>query len=101
MATPTGSVTINIPNVAYIGTFNLDSSGNAVGTGSIPSNIAPGVYTVNVNYSGDSTYPAAQGTANLTVSAPVAQATVGVNLNPSSAPAGTAVQFNITVVGNQ
>ena len=100
---PTGTVTVAIPGIVNFGTATLDGSGNASLSGGFPLTTSPGAYPMVANYSGDSVYPPIQNQqiGTITVTAPLAQATLAATFTPASVPAGGSVSISIAVTGNE
>lgn len=101
IATPSGFVSYSVSG-------NVFPSGSATITGgsaiiSVPSTLAPGPYTLTVNYAGDGNYNAAN-TAN--ISFQIGQQTPAVNIVAPSgpivygAPLGALLNASVTVAGN-
>lgn len=96
--TPTGSVTLS--SGTYISSVTTLSSGSATIT--IPANsLAAGTDTLTANYSGDTTYATASGTASETVTqATLLTPTVTVAASPSSFSSGQGTTVTVTVTGS-
>lgn len=100
MATPSGTVALDINGNTPLGTITLDGNGHGSAVITATSSWSVGTWPCNASYSGDSNFNPGTGSATIVVNqsgSGKSNVTVTLTLTPTTINQGDPVTFDVTV----